>query len=535
MQTFDEFLQNSPVTSKVEATNGLPSFDDYLKTAPPVAPKPTLVSKIVGGVKDYAQKSADLVPSLGEKILHPWDSLQKLPDVFMKPLLAGEKQAGDALYGIVSNLKPSDAFSPIGIINLANPQTVAHTSNLVSGLIKSALAPISGLNTIAENTPGLKQVADTINLPLNKIGELLSGGTGKIIDWIPDKILSSQSKDILREPLKEAVATVGTIYLAGHIMDKVADYTGKGKVITPEEARNIVVKAQEETNRIPIQTAKTRYEDYRKSQGYEPYTPDGQLPTIEMGSKSKETLPTIQTETPQSNKIGSLRYDPIKNPTPPTFEQFQSDIQSTQPTLSEKIQGKPVIKSAEVRPFEAPEVKTTKLSSDLADELAKSGITPNKAEMATYKTEENFMKHQADRALKLITENPEQAKRVAMGEEDAPTGLKNESVFKALGKIAREKGDIQTILDLSRSKVATEASIKGQDIKSLDVGDHVNDPVKILQDVKKAREVKVEETTKKTVVKAKKAVVDEISSEINKLKPTKQTWSELVDQIKCNY
>lgn len=550
MQTFDEFLKNSPVTAKVESTSGLPSFGDYLKTAPPPEPaKPSLMTKIVSGVKSYAEESANTVTSFGEKILHPVKSLNELPGVFVEPLMEGEKKAGEALYNLTSGLKTHEitvgtATGPKKLtrqyIDITDPQTIANTAHFVSGLAQAAFSPITGLFKLAQKTPGAKQVADVINLPFTASGIAGSWSTGKAIDWIPDSTLPKESKDVIKEPLKELGSLAFQTLLGGKIMEKVGDFARDKKVVTPEEARKIVAVSQQEAHKIAIETPGSRYADYRKSQGYEPYTPDNQLPTIEMGNKPKvaESIPTIEAGAPESNKIGSLRYEPIKNPTPPTFEQFKNDVKTQTAVVESAAPIKketPVIKSAEVKPFEASDSKTSKLSSDLADTLAKSGITPNKAEMATYKTEENFMKNQADRALKLIQESPEQAKRIAMGEEDAPAGLKNESVFKALGKTAHDNGDFQTVLDLSRSKVATEASIKGQDIKALDVGDHSHDPVKIIKDIQTSREQIAEKSAKKPVSKAKKAITDEIHTEIKKITPTKQSWSEFVDQIKCNY
>ncbi len=174
-----------------------------------------------------------------------------------------------------------------------------------------------------------------------------------------------------------------------------------------------------------------------------------------------------------------------------------------------------------------PEIATSKLSRDIADTLGKE-----LGDLPEYKTMN--MADQAAQSLQLIKDNPELAKSIAMGETPPPAGLREGSVFTAVREQAKAAGDTQTLIDLAHSNLATEASTLGQRIKAYDAFRDVNDPVRAIQDVISARE---KQATKKggDIIKVKEGVVKEIKQSIKKEAPTKQTWSEFIEKIKCNY
>ena len=112
-------------------------------------------------------------------------------------------------------------------------------------------SPITGAFTIVENIPGAKQVADVISLPFRAIGSATSLTIGEIIDNIPDSILSKKTKEIIKQPLQEAGATVTEIALGGKTMDIISKKITKGEKITPEVAQKAVEQAKKELKANP--------------------------------------------------------------------------------------------------------------------------------------------------------------------------------------------------------------------------------------------------------------------------------------------
>lgn len=502
MSLYDQYQKDRETST----TGGL--YAKFLADRNPAPKGPTLVDRI----KNYAQDSANTVTTFNKAIASPWQTIQKSPEPFTEPYIAGTKKAGEGLYQV--------AAEP-GVAN-----KVAGTAKLISGLAEAAFSPLTGLFKIAENTPGLKQVADTINIPFTASGFVGSWSTGKAIDWIPDSILPKESKDIIKGPLQEVGALAGQIVIGGKIMKNIERYASEGKIITPEEAKKIVAESTSVENKIPITTPKSLYAEYRKSQGYEPYTPSDQLPTIDFGPKVKETLPVIQvgesiklTKTPD----GKYTYEPI-NSTP---TQKQTILPPTR-----VIETPPETKVATPLPERAP--GTTKLGYDVNAEIVKKGFESlPENELAKYDPITK-VKTLAD-ITQLMTDNIEQAKEIAKGKAPVPTGIQAQPLFNAIEKYAIEKGDIELLRELAKSPVANERSLLAQQLGSSgynNVAD-VYSPVKVIKDLQKVRESKMEKTTKKKADVAKIETVKEIKDKIPK--PTKQSWSDFVEQIKCGY
>lgn len=66
---------------------------------------------------------------------------------------------------------------------------------------------------------------------------------------------------------------------------------------------------------------------YSQKQGYEPYVPTEELPTIQMGNVPKTELPTVQIGEPTPKKVkGDFTYEPIVEPKPTPVTKTVSDI-----------------------------------------------------------------------------------------------------------------------------------------------------------------------------------------------------------------
>lgn len=492
------------------------------------------------------------------------ETLKDLPNVgldFAKNLWETYKQTPAKLQAdlapVVASFKKDnpDGFSLFHPVNTSGEGG----KEIVKGLIRSSgdialaiFAPISAaVGTVLEHSGGQKLTDDTGKVIADSTGitdteafqkfAMEHPNAGEDFNRLVTLFFANGEKGTI-DPVRMATEAHG---LASKL---VSDATPP-----PEGPRSVPVKLEgAPETKVDISTPKTKQAEYARSQGYEPVTPPDQLPTIEMGSKAKtaDTLPVIpfdeSTPTGRGRLVSSdYTYEPVKPvetaPVAPA-EAPKGFIDSV--TLPKEGDVPPpnvtatgdVPSSAKARPLSdaGTEVKVTKLASDIAQEVEKQfpDELVNTEDLATYKTRAGFMEDQAQKFLDLQAKDPELTKRIAMGEANAPRGLKNESVYANLIEYAKREGDAQTLLDLSRSKVATVASIKGQDIKALDVGNPSENPVRIIRDVQTARETNAEKSGGK---QAKEKIVSEIKKEIKKNTISKQSWEDFVDTIKCSY
>ena len=120
-----------------------------------------------------------------------------------------------------------------------------------------------------------------------------------------------------------------------------------------------------------------------------------------------------------------------------------------------------------------------------ADAIAKK-LTDDFGSLPEYKTMD--MREQANRAKGLIDTDVEQAKRIAMGLEAAPEGLRDASVYEAVKLDALKNGDVDLLRKLAvESTVPSKLSAYGQEIKASD-SKLMDDPVRVMQDVAKTRQ-----------------------------------------------
>lgn len=143
------------------------------------------------------------------------------------------------------------------------------------------------------------------------------------------------------------------------------------------------------------------------------------------------------------------------------------------------------------------------------------------------------MKDQAQKASDLLLTDYERAKRIAMGHEEPPQGLKSFSVYNALETKAQLNGDIETLRDLAtKSSLNKESSGAAQTLRIL-AEREPDSPVAAIQDVVKQREASIKRKTGKDINKAKETIVNQIRESVKKVAPTKETWASFIEGIRC--
>lgn len=510
--SYSTFQQNqSPSNSGADL-----SYNAF-QQAKTAAPQPSFMSKVGSAISGYAQDSANTVTTLGNAILHPIDTFSKIPDLFTKPLIAGEQKAGEALYNLATNSRPT---GPQGN-SIVTPKDVASTADLITGLANSALSPITGLFTLGENTPGLKQVADTMNIPFTATGFAGSWASGKAIDWIPSAILPQASKDIIKKPIQDLTSLAAQTVLGGAIMDKISGEVKQGKTITPETAQNIVEQSKAETQNHPAiapPQSDLSFNNYQKTvaSNLAPESTSLALAEVNPGKDTIQPQSKInQTElsaTPQSNSGLSSE---------------QSTISSTeiQPTGEAQKVGRT---TQTLKPIEGTgETKVRGLSQGVEAKAIENKLTSNFGDLPEYQAVS--MAEQAQRASDLITKDHETAKSIALGEKAPPKGVLPESVFVAVENKAIAEGDVQTLQDLANSKLSASATTMGQRIRTLGERDPTS-PVGAIQEVQKAR---ADALQNKDIAKQVQEGIKQIQDSIKSVKTTKETWGSFVDSITC--
>lgn len=510
------------------------------------APEPSVYEKIKNGVSSYADDSAKTVTTFGNSILHPLDALGKAYNAIKTPFLQGGQDIYDSLDKLI-NGKTTTA------------DKVADVSKIISGAATTLFSPITGAFNIAENVPGAKQVADTLNLVPKALGFAGSFATGKVIDVIPDSVISPESKAIIKQPLQDLGSLAAQVLLGGKIMDKISEYNKKGTEITPDVAHKIVVESQSEVHNIPIETAQSKYQQYLKSNGYEPYIPHEQLPTIEMGNKPKPTMPVIDFNDTSKPSTGSYKYEPITGKENPfitsAYDHYKSENYTDLANHPENIgraealatQEKPTnvdrtnIANGSPEELRQPlnttegtgDTKVRGLSQGVESKAVENSLASNFGDLPEYKSVS--MKDQAEKATQIVNTDYDQAKRIALGNEKPPSGVLPESLFVAVEKRATAEGDINTLRDLAtKSKLATDATTMGQRIRTLAERDPES-PTGAIRDVVKSREEKAVKSLKKgeTLESSKKKIAGDIKNEIKKLTPKKQDWNSFIESIQC--
>jgi hypothetical protein len=139
------------------------------------------------------------------------------------------------------------------------------------------------------------------------------------------------------------------------------------------------------------------------------------------------------------------------------------------------------------------------------------------------------LKDQAERAEKLIND-PELLNKIISGEESLPSGLRATSVVAAIRHDPKLSQDVNILMRLAKSDLASEASYSAQELR-IARENAKGDPVEAIRSISKARTKAYEKRSGKT---ADKAVSDEVKA-IRAAKPkvTKETFASFVESLKC--
>lgn len=182
------------------------------------------------------------------------------------------------------------------------------------------------------------------------------------------------------------------------------------------------------------------------------------------------------------------------------------------------------------------ETRARGLSEHVEESAVADGLTTAFGDLPEY--EQLSMADQAAQAQKLIGDDYESAKDVALGIRAPPKGLLPESVFVAVEKQALADGDVETLRQLAtNSRLTTTATTMGQRIRALGERDAAS-PVGAIQKVQQAREAAQQAAlakTGQTLETAKAEVAEQIRDEVrNTAQSAKPSaWADFISALKC--
>lgn len=174
-----------------------------------------------------------------------------------------------------------------------------------------------------------------------------------------------------------------------------------------------------------------------------------------------------------------------------------------------------------------PETKPSRLAQGVEAKAIAANLTKGFEGLPEYSTVK--VADQAERAVKLLNDDPDLAKRIATGEEHPPNGLLPEAIFTAVENRALASRDTQTLLDLARGSRSVEASGMGQRLRLL-AERNPNSAVAAIQQIEKARSKGVSD---EQVRFATNKVRTELQVEMKKAAPKIKDWASFLDSIRC--
>lgn len=197
---------------------------------------------------------------------------------------------------------------------------------------------------------------------------------------------------------------------------------------------------------------------------------------------------------------------------------------------NEKNNAAPVAQEAALEPSDLSQAspKTSKVGKSIEAKTIERGLANSFSDTAQY--DPITIKDQARRASEIMQTDIEQAKRIVLGEEPLPDGMRAGTMIVAMENYAMENNDPFLLLSIANSPLTAETSIHAQELRLLAERDP-DSAVALIQKVKKIKQAAAE---KRNVTKSD--VVSEIRQKVKKERAassTKETWASFIDTITC--
>jgi hypothetical protein len=172
--------------------------------------------------------------------------------------------------------------------------------------------------------------------------------------------------------------------------------------------------------------------------------------------------------------------------------------------------------------------KQSKVGTSIETKTIEKGLSKSFSGTAEYTP--IVIKEQAKLASDLINSNLDQAKRIVLGQEQLPKGMRAGTILKAMEDYALDKGDASLLRGIANSPLTAETSLHAQELRLL-AERNPDSAVKIMQDIANKRKADLEDRTGRKINDAVKNEVERIKKEIRV--PKKEDWNAFLDSIEC--
>ncbi len=172
------------------------------------------------------------------------------------------------------------------------------------------------------------------------------------------------------------------------------------------------------------------------------------------------------------------------------------------------------------------EAQTRGLSAGVNVKAVANKLTTSLGDLPEFRTIN--MADQAAKATKLLVDDGDLARRVALGEAPPPADLLPESVFTAVENQAIAQGDVGTLRALASGDLTAQATTMGQRIRAL-AERNPESPVAAMQKIVEARVQGM-----KNAPQAMAGAVQELQRHIaDAVKMDPRAWTSFIDSLRC--
>lgn len=258
-------------------------------------------------------------------------------------------------------------------------------------------------------------------------------------------------------------------------------------------------------------------------------TPE-QNETVASAYVGPEEAAKAKTTAPEGYEAPSLKAEALNREFPKVApkESSAEEVSGKAPN----VVGDQTLGGTERAPVEGTgELKERGLAKSVKAKALEDGLSDTFGDLPQYRRLN--MEDQAAKAIKVIKNDYEAAKAMAMGDKSPPKDILPATMFVAVENHARAIGDVDTIRDLAtKSKLLEQATEAGRTIRTYGERDP-HSPVKAIQEVQKAREEAAGSRGKVDVEKEKAKDVADMKSEIRKASSPRPKWEDFIRAIQC--
>ena len=360
------------------------------------------------------------------------------------------------------------------------PAGIVKASGLASGQLKegSELGDVvQKALTYEPRTEIGKTLAGYVALPFEKLSE----GAQEAGDWVFDKTGSP----FLGAATKTAIESIP--FVAPPVIIK--------GVKAARGARRITKAGEDIAKEVKLSDWVLDKEQSRSTD----LMPDQNKEAPNVSRQEKMQTETTVIEEQKGELLNAVKEGEIKERNQPERSGINENRATTETGSGDIIeQGGKVQEVQAETPINAEiETKPAKAAVDINKQLVEQGFNelPD-YELAQYtpKSKEVTLQRVSD----ILSEDYGKAYNMALGKETIPPDVSRQVLYNAVKLDAYAKGDVQAIMELAKSPIATERSLLAQKLGESGFNNSVIvDPVKDIQDISKTRTETAQRTGKK--------------------------------------